>query len=108
MEASEPKWVNSNYIQYGVNSLRLGNVNIPGLLDGLLEWLELLDLFERSFLLVCGDTISTSKGLPCKTKQNFNWILMVNWGPPRKSGLTPKTIQRRGSYISYAIIQSPQ
>ena len=28
MEASEPKWVNPNNIQYGVNSLRLGGLHI--------------------------------------------------------------------------------
>ena len=28
MEASEPKWVNPNDIQYGVNSLRLGGLHI--------------------------------------------------------------------------------
>ena len=25
MDAAEPKWVNSNYILYGVNSIRLGD-----------------------------------------------------------------------------------
>ena len=28
MEASKPKWVNSDYIQYGVNSLSLGGLYI--------------------------------------------------------------------------------
>ena len=28
MEASEPKWVNSNDIQYGVNSHRLGDLQM--------------------------------------------------------------------------------
>ena len=28
MELSEPKWVNSNYISYGVNSLRLGGLQM--------------------------------------------------------------------------------
>ena len=31
MKVSESKWVKSNYIQYGVNSLRLGGLHIDSL-----------------------------------------------------------------------------
>ena len=43
MEASEPKRVNSNYILYGVNSHRLGDLNIKIMF----HLLEAKTLFEK-------------------------------------------------------------
>ena len=43
MGASEPKWVKSDYIQYGINSLRLGDLQIF-LTSGLYERNQLHNL----------------------------------------------------------------
>ena len=38
MEASEPKWVNSDYIQYEVNSIMVGGLQLMVIVGLLIEY----------------------------------------------------------------------
>ena len=72
LKASEPKWVNSNYNLYGVNSLRLGGLRLMYLITS--------RKFVRSLM---------TKNLTWSYLKLWYNNVIDKWRPPNQSKLTP-------------------